>query len=208
MSRIRAVIFDFGGVIYRQPNPQHMARWLHLFGIRDLGLLSVMNTSPLDSQLVMDIMTGKLAEQQVWVDLAKSWRVRPGILHFIRRRGFSARRVNHDLLAFLSHLRPHLRTAILTNAGTDFRDTFCSIYRLPDLVDQVIISAEEQIAKPDKRLYHLAAERLGVSPEEAIFVDDMPVNVEGALEAGMQAFLHTNVQFTIQQIRGMLAEAE
>ena len=105
-------------------------------------------------------------------------------------------------------MRPHLRTAILTNAGNRLRDTFCSIYRLPDLVDQVIISAEEQIAKPDKRLYHLAAERLGVSPEEAIFVDDMPVNIEGALEAGMQAILHTNAQFTIQQIRGMLTEAK
>jgi putative hydrolase of the HAD superfamily len=43
------------------------------------------------------------------------------------------------------------------------------------------------MAKPDARLYHLAAARLSVRPEEAIFVDDEPRNVEAARAVGMPA---------------------
>jgi putative hydrolase of the HAD superfamily len=41
------------------------------------------------------------------------------------------------------------------------------------------------MAKPDTRIYALAAKRLGVPAENCVFVDDLPANVEGARAAGM-----------------------
>lgn len=204
MSPIRAILIDFGGVIYRQPDPARTANWLKRFGIRNLDALTVLNTSPLESPLVMAIMTGQIQEQQVWDNIAKEWRVRPGILNFIREQGYSKRRLNHDLIQYILSIRPQFQTAILTNAGTDFRRTFCRIFGLTEIVDQVIISAEEKLAKPDQRFYQLAVERLGISPCEAVFLDDMLVNVEGAKRAGLNAFQHINVQQSILTLQNLL----
>jgi putative hydrolase of the HAD superfamily len=202
--RIRAVLIDFGGVLYRMPNPQRMLRWLRFFGVRDPGPISMTIASPLESPLVMDIMTGRLGEDELWERLARDMRVRPALLGFFRKRGLSPRLVDLPLLTYLANLRPRYRTAILTNAGTDFRATFVQAYALERYVEQVIISAEEGLAKPDPRLYHLAVERLGVRPEETVFVDDIPENVASARQLGMRAFVHEDSQKTIRQINELL----
>ncbi|RPJ46263.1 MAG: HAD family phosphatase, partial [Chloroflexi bacterium] len=58
--------------------------------------------------------------------------------------------------------------------------------------------------KPDPRFYRLALERLGVEPEEAVFVDDLPENVQGAQEVRIQAFVHEDSRRTIAQLEEML----
>jgi putative hydrolase of the HAD superfamily len=49
----------------------------------------------------------------------------------------------------------------------------------------MIISAEVGIVKPDPRIFRLTIERLGVEANQAIFVDDMFRNVEGAKLVGL-----------------------
>lgn len=200
----RAIFCDFGGVIYRQPDPQQVARWLHRIGVRNPGALLLMTTSPRESQLVLDIMTGRVPEQTLWDQMAKSWQVHPHLMRLLRRSGYNRKRLDRRLLEFLDALRPRCRTAVLTNAGTDFRDTFCRIFTLDRYVEQVIISAEEGVAKPFPEIFHLAAQRMGVSPADALFIDDLAENVAGAQEAGMTAFVYQNSKHTIQQIQAWL----
>ena len=64
---------------------------------------------------------------------------------------------------------------------------FTSIFGFDRLVDEMIISAEEGIAKPDERIYRIALEKMGVEPEEAVFLDDLSANVEAARQLGMKA---------------------
>jgi putative hydrolase of the HAD superfamily len=90
------------------------------------------------------------------------------------------------LLAYLAGLRPKYKTAVLSNAWTGMRTTFIERYQLDEWFDHLIISSEEGIAKPDPRIYRLAAARLRILPEEAVFVDDAPVNVLAAISLGMQ----------------------
>ena len=54
--------------------------------------------------------------------------------------------------------------------------------------------------KPDPQIYHLAAERLGVSLEEALFVDDFSENVRGAKKVGMQVLHFTDPQVAQQKL--------
>lgn len=203
-GHIRAVMFDFGGVLYRTPKPQHMRRLLRFFGVRDPGPIAMVTASPLESPLVMDLMTGRLAEQELWSRLAHDLGIWPALLVFLRKSGYASRRLNRELSAYLSGLRPRYRTAILTNAGSDFRATFGRAYALECFVDQLIISAEEGLAKPDTRLYYRALERLGVTAEETVFVDDIPENVSAAQKAGMQAFLHQDSGQTIARVEEIL----
>ena len=62
------------------------------------------------------------------------------------------------------------------------------------LFDTVVCSADEGMAKPDHRIYRLAAERLSLPPDECIFIDDAERNVEAAREVGMAA-----VHFRVHQ---------
>ena len=206
MNKIKAVFFDFGGVLYRSPDMDRWLRWLRLFGVRDMDMLTMMMSSPRESQQVNDIWTGKTPEQEVWDRLAKSWRMHPRVMAFLRKRGYNPRQLDPVIMAYLKSLRPHYRTAILTNAASDFRKTFALALSLEGAVDQVIISAEEGLCKPDPQIYHLAAQRLEVRPGEAVFVDDRVENVEGAREAGMTAFLFTSSEETISKVQEALKE--
>lgn len=60
---------------------------------------------------------------------------------------------------------------------------------LAPLIDEPVFSCSVGVAKPDVRIYRIAAERLGVDPADCLFVDDQPSFVEGALAAGMDAVL-------------------
>ena len=60
---------------------------------------------------------------------------------------------------------------------------------LAERIDEPIFSCSVGVAKPDPRIYAIAAERLGVEPGACLFVDDQPTFVAGAAEAGMDAVL-------------------
>lgn len=204
MSALRAVLLDFGGVIYHSPNLAKLQRWMRLLGVRDVSDLQILHQSPTESSLVHDIMTGRVSEQEAWDELARRWGLRPQVMRLLRRTGFTRRHIDRDLLAFFASLRPRFRTAILTNAGTDFRGTFHRIYHLDRYTDEVIISAEERLAKPYPEIFHLAAARVNTPPEEILFVDDMPENVEGARQVGMTAFVHQSGPQTIAGMKDLL----
>ena len=204
MSHYKAVFIDFGGVLYKSPSPRSITRLLRLFGVTDLGPMSLLNASPLESQWVADLWTGKIPEHTVWEDMGRRWRMHPRVLAFLRRSGHRPRYLDRTLAGYIAGLRPHYRTAILTNAGTDFRKTFGAAYRLDQKVDRLIISAEEGLAKPDPAIFLHAAAQMGVSAQESIFIDDRAENVEGACQAGMEAFLFESSEQTITRLKTLL----
>lgn len=55
----------------------------------------------------------------------------------------------------------------------------------------IVVSGEEKLLKPDPALYLLALRRFGIGPDEALFIDDRRINVEGAHAVGMKGHLFT-----------------
>ncbi len=53
----------------------------------------------------------------------------------------------------------------------------------------IVVSGEEKLLKPDPAIYHRALERFGLKADEALFIDDRLINVEGARAVGMPAHL-------------------
>ena len=94
-----------------------------------------------------------------------------------------------------------VRTALVSNSwGT---------HRYPhelfgELFDGVVISAEEGIRKPSRRMYELGAERAGVAPEACVYVDDLPFNLTPARELGMATVHHTSAETTIPELERLL----
>ena len=68
--------------------------------------------------------------------------------------------------------------------------------------DRLLISAHEGITKPDPRFYRLALERFALDPKECLFIDDVPVNAEGAVYCGIDAIVFKGAE----RLRRQLAE--
>ena len=204
LAPIRAVIFDFGGVLYKTPDMRWIGRLQRLLGLKNNEIAATLLASPQESQFMHDIMVGKIPEAEVWDLMAARWKINPRLLASIRRHTMSARRLNRKLAKFLTSLRPAYRTAILSNAGTDARHTMLNIYGAEEMVDLIVISAEEGIAKPDERIYHIAAQRLGVHAHECVFLVDLEENVIAARQVGMRAVQYRSAPQAISELQAML----
>jgi len=60
------------------------------------------------------------------------------------------------------------------------------------------------LMKPDPRVFVLTAQRLGVRPDEVLFLDDLPGDVEAAHAAGWHAVLHTSTPDSIAAMERIL----
>jgi FMN phosphatase YigB (HAD superfamily) len=92
-----------------------------------------------------------------------------------------------------------LRTGLLSNADGlgPGEDEFAAFF------DAVVLSGRVGFGKPDLRIYLLAAERLGLVPEQCVFVDDLASNVHGAVRAGMVGVHHTDVATTLDELTAL-----
>jgi putative hydrolase of the HAD superfamily len=96
--------------------------------------------------------------------------------------------------------RAGVRTGLISNSWV--MDHYTDEIR--GLFDALVISAEVGLHKPQPEIYLLAAERLGVDPEQCIFVDDLRENCAGAEQVGMTAVLHRDADETIARIEELL----
>jgi putative hydrolase of the HAD superfamily len=97
-----------------------------------------------------------------------------------------------------------VRTALVSNSW--------GVHRYPhdlfdELFDGVVISAEEGIRKPSRRMYELGAERAGVPAERCVYVDDLPFNLTPADALGMATVHHTSAEKTIPELERLLGVA-
>ena len=74
---------------------------------------------------------------------------------------------------------------------------------LGSVFDAVVLSGEVGFGKPDLRIYLLAADRLGLVPEQCVFVDDLASNVRAAVRAGMVGVHHTAVDTTLTELNAL-----
>jgi putative hydrolase of the HAD superfamily len=78
------------------------------------------------------------------------------------------------------------RAALLSNSGPEVMARVRVDHPLEARFDAVVISCEVGLAKPDPRIYRLCLERLGLPPQEALFVDDRLDNIEAAALVGLR----------------------
>ena len=92
-----------------------------------------------------------------------------------------------DVVPFLKSLRERgVRTAFVSNCAENTRPLLERL-GLAALVDELVLSCEVRAVKPDPAIFDMALDRLGVRPEESLFVDDQPAYCQAAEAAGIRA---------------------
>jgi epoxide hydrolase-like predicted phosphatase len=197
---LKAICFDFGGVIVRtefQAPRQHLAERL---GIEYEQLIKAV----FDSETARQATLGVISEGEHWAAVMQRFRLPTSEAETFEDEFFAGDILDHALVEFIRSLRPQVRTGLISNAWSGLRDYIIS-QKFDDAFDAMVISAEVGVMKPEARIYQIALEKLGVAPSEAAFVDDFPENVEGARAVGMAAVHFNQPEKALKELKALLA---
>jgi putative hydrolase of the HAD superfamily len=184
-SKLRAVVFDFGGVLWDM-------RWdvaRELDRVHGLPRSSVFDTL-YRSETWYGIERGT-GDPEAWRrDAHRALEERAGralpSLHEEWRKSQAPIGMNVELAAAL---RPDYKVSILSNADASLRRRLEHEIAIHHLFDDIVCSAEVGMAKPEPGIFGLACGRLGLAPAECVFVDDYEVNVKAAQDLRMHGVL-------------------
>ncbi len=184
------VLFDLGGVVCRfDPQPR-------LDTIADECGLSAgeVHERVWGAELSREFDAGHYTTAE-WFDLiTELLRWRADFVHF-RDVMLSALTPDNEMLALVDEVRPHARTAMLTDSAPLLLEAMPR--RFPQLVerfDPMLFSCELGALKPSREAFDAAIERLGEPAERVLFIDDTQANVKAARALGMRAHRFTSVE--------------
>jgi epoxide hydrolase-like predicted phosphatase len=185
---LKALIFDFGGVLVRTSDRSLRARWEGRLALADGQAEYIV----FGGETGWDVQLGTISDAAHWRRLGARLGLDDVTLARFRDDFFAGDELDLDLVAYLGRLRARYHVGLLSNAGDNAHLAFAEKWAILDCFDSVTISAEEGLMKPDARIFRLALARAGVEPAEALLVDDARANVEGARQIGMQALHFTD----------------
>jgi putative hydrolase of the HAD superfamily len=114
---------------------------------------------------------------------------------------------NAGMIDLLGRLRPRYRVGLLSNAAPGLEAELRDHYAIDHLFDDIVNSATVRLAKPDPRIFRVAAERIGVAIEQCFFTDDLAHNVEAASAAGMTAHVFDGAAGLLEALRAAGVDA-
>ncbi len=200
---IRAVMFDFGGVISSSPF-EAFARLENEHGLPPGFIRTVNATTP------HDIAWARLERGELGVEaFGPEWAAEARSLgHELDGRLVLERlggELRPQMVAAIKTCRTTYRTACLTNnfalAERIVSEEVAAVYAL---FDAVLESRVLGIRKPDPRFYELACASVGVEPEESVFLDDLGVNLKPARALGMHTIKVTDPDQALEELERVL----
>ena len=198
---IRAVIFDMGGVLVRTEDRTLRTQLAERLGLTYNELSALIFDSPSAHQATK----GEITAAEHWEALQEALSVPQDEIVKVKQGFWSGDRLDENLVNYLRDLRPQYKTALLSNAWDDLRQMLEEEWKIDDAFDEIIISAEVGLVKPDARIYQRVIADQDVVPAEAVFVDDFPENVAGASSQGLHS-LHFNDSDQVLRDLGHLLE--
>lgn len=202
---VRAVLFDFGGVILSSPFDA-FAAYERRAGLPTDFIRSVNATDP---------------DTNAWARLERN---EVGIDEFVEAFEAEALALGHrvdgsavlaclegelrpQMVRAVERCREHVATALLTNnivTGSPHWSSGGSFADLLPLFDVVVESSVVGCRKPEPRFYELALEQLAVGAAESVFLDDLGINLKPARAMGMTTIKVGDPDVAIDELEGVL----
>ncbi len=192
MSRIQAIISDFGGVL-TSPLLDSFAAFQNASGIslEQLGGAMAAIAQREGANPLFELETGRMSEAGFIQQLSEELSAQLG--RSVELQGFGERyfdnlHPNEPMIEYMRALRDRgHRMAICTNNVREWEQLWRAKLPVDDIFEVVVDSAFVGYRKPERQIYEITLERLGVPAQGALLVDDIEVNCTAARELGMTA---------------------
>ena len=198
-TQFRALILDYGDVMVLGLNSPQRQRWLERIRRENDEFQTWLWHTP----EALAALRGELSPEQFWLRIGAQVGLSEADSLAMSRDYWAGDQLNGAAVTLARRARQgRLRVGLLSNAYNDLAPELAS-HHLASLFDDVVVSALVGLIKPEPAIYTLACSRLGVAPQETVFLDDSRANVEVALQMGLCALQYVD-ESTISAAAGLL----
>jgi putative hydrolase of the HAD superfamily len=201
----RAVIFDYGGVLTTSPFAG-LEVWDAKMGLANGTMRELLLGDYHDGEadgLMPRLERGELSIADFTTELTERLPNRVDLGQVLG----SEFGVHWMVVARARRLRGEgYRVGLLTNNVKEYGDAWRATIPV-DIFDDIVDSSVVGVRKPDARIFLMAADRLGVTPAQCVFLDDVASNVDGAQAVGMAGIVVENPWTAIDELDRVLAAA-
>jgi glucose-1-phosphatase len=194
---VKVLLFDLGGVLVEFSGVRDIAPLLRLEAT-EAEIIERWSRCPHTKAFGL----GLLSREDFAERFVRDWELdlQPGRFLQVFRSWSS--RLLPGAEELLASLRPRFRLAALSNSNELHWERNANDLGVNALFDVAISSHQVGFCKPDPRIYQVALDRLGVSPDEVMFFDDADANVAAASQLGMRAFQVNGVEGVRERLAG------
>ena len=197
---IRAVFFDFGGVIMRTEYQLPRQKLAERFNMD----YDEMDRAVFGSDSARRASLGEITEDAHWSAVMKRFKQPASEMQAFRNNFFGGDVIDHNLVEYIRSLRgKKFHTGLISNAWSGLRE-FITKEKLIDLFDTATISAEVGAVKPSAKIYEVALDQAKVGASEAVFVDDVQINIEACEKVGMKGILFNDPEKSLSRLNQLL----
>lgn len=200
---IKAIIFDLGGVILKTKDKNLGTTIAKKLGVPYEKVLPLYHSEMNDR-----IDLGEVTQEEFNTYVVDALNISRDKRHLIDQVMECETFIDELFLDKVGQLRNDYKIGLLSNYSNDLRDKIEKKWEIGGAFDEIVISYEVGLLKPDAAIYQLMLDRLGVQPEEAVFVDDQLPNIEGARKVGLNTILHESREQVFDALREILEASE
>jgi putative hydrolase of the HAD superfamily len=210
VSRIEAIISDFGGVL-TSPLLGSFAEFQNSSGIslEALGNAMAAITEREGANPLFELETGRLTEAAFLSGLGDELSRALGRkveLHGFGERYFEHLHPNERLIGYMRELRDRgYKMAICTNNVREWEQLWRAKLPVDEIFELVVDSAFVGARKPERRIFDITLERLGVDAQSSLLIDDVEINCAAAQELGITAVRFHSTEQAIAEVEAALA---
>ena len=201
-NRIKAVIWDMGGVFLRSMDSSPREELADQYGLS----LDEINKLVFNSESAYIATVGKIDVETHWMQTGSKLGITGKELDRFREKFFEGDRIDYDLINFIRQLKPSSTTGLLSNAWSDMRWILTKSKPCIDAFHISVFSYEVGLAKPDPEIYTYILRLCGMEPEEAIFIDDVQGNIDAANDLGIHGIHFTDPRQAMRDVSILLGD--
>lgn len=180
---LKAVIFDWGGVLMRTEDYEPRSRWDTRLGLAPGQVERAVH----GIEAWRGVQCGEVDMETYWSAVGEELGLSASDLAQLREDFYSGDRLDETLVGQIRKLKARgLLVGLLSNNTPELMPILRQ-EGLDALFDAIVVSCDIGVMKPDRRAYQAILDVLGVGAAEALFVDDFIENVRGAESVGMAA---------------------
>lgn len=184
---MKAVIFDWGGVLMRTADQGFRHAWDRRLGLTPGSVERVVHGIP----AWQEAQLGQRDLESYWQAVGDALGLSGAQIAALRSDFYRGDRLDQDLISLIRDLKSRaVQVGLMSNNTPDLRDTLTEL-GLNRLFDACVISAEIGVMKPDPGAYRAILQALQAAPDRAVFIDDFLQNVEGASNLGIKGIRFT-----------------
>jgi epoxide hydrolase-like predicted phosphatase len=197
----RGLILDFGGVVTTDLFAE-LSAFCVREGLAPDAFVHVLRDEPEGRAAFHAVEAGKIPQREYEEIIGRLLGVDDrGLL----RRALGGLQPRPEVLELVARARKAgIRVAVLSNSWGDGEYDPYEGWDLAAVFDAVVISGDVGIRKPDREIYLITADKLGVPPGECVFADDTAANLPPARELGMAGVHFTDGPAGVAEIERLI----